>query len=67
MNRLTAAAPESRQVLQSQACRRLGPEGRSFPEHFYWRYCDYKCKAENRGLHGWPVELLSGEYTMALH
>eukprot|EP00969_Alexandrium_andersonii_P020290 886310-Alexandrium_andersonii.AAC.1 len=26
-NRLTSAAPESRSVMEAQACRRLGPEG----------------------------------------
>eukprot|EP00969_Alexandrium_andersonii_P142000 6277868-Alexandrium_andersonii.AAC.1 len=39
-NRLTSAAPESRSVMEAQACRRLGPEGRSLPELFYWRYTD---------------------------
>eukprot|EP00969_Alexandrium_andersonii_P229337 10128245-Alexandrium_andersonii.AAC.1 len=53
--------------MQSQACRRLGPDGRSLPENFYWRYTDYKCKPESRGTHGWPVDLLSGQYQMGLH
>eukprot|EP00969_Alexandrium_andersonii_P137845 6096091-Alexandrium_andersonii.AAC.1 len=60
MGRLSVAAPESRGVMQTQACRRLGPQGRSFPEHFYWRYTDFKCRAENRPVQGWPVQLLSG-------
>eukprot|EP00969_Alexandrium_andersonii_P350430 15433225-Alexandrium_andersonii.AAC.1 len=53
--------------MESQACRRLGPDGRSLPEHFDWQYCDYKCKPENRGAHGWPVELLSGQHMIGLH
>eukprot|EP00969_Alexandrium_andersonii_P304538 13461746-Alexandrium_andersonii.AAC.1 len=54
-NRLNSAAPESRAVVEIQACRRLGPKGRSLPEHFYWRHCDWSCKPENRGTTGWPV------------
>eukprot|EP00969_Alexandrium_andersonii_P262386 11600035-Alexandrium_andersonii.AAC.1 len=52
--------------MQSQACRRFGPDGRSLPERFYWRYTDHKCKPESRGTHGWPVDLLSGQYRMGL-
>eukprot|EP00969_Alexandrium_andersonii_P175601 7764965-Alexandrium_andersonii.AAC.1 len=44
--------------METQACRRLGPGGRSLPEHFYWRYCDWSCKPENRGTTGWPAQLL---------
>eukprot|EP00969_Alexandrium_andersonii_P012349 538430-Alexandrium_andersonii.AAC.1 len=36
MNRLTEAAPESREHLEALSCKRLGPEGRSLPEHFFW-------------------------------
>eukprot|EP00969_Alexandrium_andersonii_P019251 840795-Alexandrium_andersonii.AAC.1 len=37
---LNRKAPTSRQILQDMTCIREGPEGRFFPEHFFWRYCD---------------------------
>eukprot|EP00969_Alexandrium_andersonii_P071839 3170934-Alexandrium_andersonii.AAC.1 len=59
MNRLTEAAPESREHLAALSCKRLGPEGRSLPEHVFWRYTDEKCKPERRPAQGWAVQRLT--------
>eukprot|EP00969_Alexandrium_andersonii_P341822 15108519-Alexandrium_andersonii.AAC.1 len=37
---LNRRIPACRDILQDMECIRAGPEGRFFPEHFFWRYCD---------------------------